>query len=115
MAKIEYGINLNPNPNDPNDFLSKPKNAADLQGLKWARIVFKVAAARFADLPTAFAAYDPLIDSYNQQGVRTLLVLNQETFWGEGLSAKLEALPLIHLHVCEPQYVNDPPNDCIFT
>jgi murein DD-endopeptidase MepM/ murein hydrolase activator NlpD len=84
MAKIEYGINLSPNPRDPNDFAGKPRTAADLQGLKWARIVFKVAAAQFPDLPTAFAAYDPLVDTYNQLGVRTLLVLNQETFWGDG-------------------------------
>ncbi|MGD8998321.1 MAG: SH3 domain-containing protein [Anaerolineae bacterium] len=84
MAKLEYGINLNPNPRDPNDHAAKPKNAADLQGLKWARIVFKVSAAGFPDLAAAFAAYDPLIDTYNQLGIRTLVILNQETFWGSG-------------------------------
>jgi murein DD-endopeptidase MepM/ murein hydrolase activator NlpD len=47
-------------------------------------MVFKVAAAKFRDLDSAFAAYDPLIDQYHQLGIRTLLVLNQETFWGQG-------------------------------
>lgn len=84
MAKLEYGINVNPNPNDPNDVTSKPRDATALKGLMWARMVFKVAAAKFNKLTPAFEAYDPLIDQYRQLGVRTLLVLNQETFWGQG-------------------------------
>ena len=77
--KLEHGINLN-----PQHAQGRPQNAADLQGLTWARLVFQFAAAGYPDLATAYAFYDPLIERYNELGVRTLLVLNQETFWGNG-------------------------------
>jgi len=77
--KIEHGINLN-----PRHAQGKPANAADLQGLTWARLVFQFAAAGFSDLAAAYAFYDPVIERYHELGVRTLMILNQETFWGNG-------------------------------
>jgi murein DD-endopeptidase MepM/ murein hydrolase activator NlpD len=77
--KIKYGINLN-----PQHPICRPQNAAELDGLQWVRLVFQRAAASYPDLATAFNFYDPLIQSYSQVGVRSLLILNQETFWGQG-------------------------------
>jgi murein DD-endopeptidase MepM/ murein hydrolase activator NlpD len=79
MAKIKYGINLN-----PQHPFCRPQNAADLDGLQWVRLVFQRAAASYPDLATAFNFYDPLIQTYAQAGVRSLLILNQETYWGQG-------------------------------
>lgn len=75
---VQYGINLN-----PRHPVGQPANINDLQSVRWARIVFQAAAAR-QSVEQAFNFYDPLIDRYNQIGMRTLLVLNQETFWGNG-------------------------------
>jgi murein DD-endopeptidase MepM/ murein hydrolase activator NlpD len=79
MTKIAYGINLNPQ--DPS---SRPADASELQGLQWVRLVFQCAAAEYPDLTTAFDFYDDFIQRYNAAGVRCLLILNQETFWGHG-------------------------------
>jgi murein DD-endopeptidase MepM/ murein hydrolase activator NlpD len=79
MTKLEYGINV-----DPLDAKTRPARAADLQGLKWVRFVLKCSAASFPDLATAYEHYDPFIDACNEVGVRCLLILNQETFWGNG-------------------------------
>lgn len=81
MARVQYGINLGLDPNHPDDTRSRPRDAADLSGLTWTRLVFKVAAARLNEVEEAYAAYDPLIERYSQLGIHTLLVLNQETYW----------------------------------
>ncbi len=75
---VQYGINLN-----PRHPAGQPGNINELQSVRWARIVFKAAAAQ-QSVEQAFSFYDPLIDRYNQIGMRTLMVLNQETFWGNG-------------------------------
>ncbi len=86
---VQPGMNINAHPQGT---AGRPAPPALLKGAKWVRMVFFLHAAvdqnnhafNFFnnDLNNAFAYYDPLIASYTQLGIRTLLVLNQETFAG---------------------------------
>ncbi len=75
---VQYGINLN-----PRHPVGQPSNINDLLSVRWARIVFQAASLR-QSITDAFKFYDPEINRYNQISMRTLLVINQETFWGNG-------------------------------
>ncbi|MBC7814108.1 MAG: SH3 domain-containing protein, partial [Burkholderiales bacterium] len=99
MPGIQYGINLN---GHPHAAFGRPANARELNGLAWVRMVFLLHAAVVSDhdhtnifgydlnrpleyadaLQRAYAHYDALIRSYAEHGIRTLLILNQETFAG---------------------------------
>jgi len=79
--KTEYGINLN-----PQHSAGQPQDVKVLQGVKWVRLVFQL---EFKDnvhwsVDKGFDFYDPLIINYRQVGARPLLILNQETLWGNG-------------------------------
>ncbi len=54
-----------------------------LAGLEWVRYVFR-AAARHRTVPEAFTLYDTLVQAYAEKGIRSLIILNQETVWGNG-------------------------------
>ncbi len=75
---VHYGINLN-----PRHPVGQPANMLDLLAVRWARIVFKAAAAS-QSVEDAFKFYDVQINRYNQANMRTLMIVNQETFWGNG-------------------------------
>jgi Cellulase (glycosyl hydrolase family 5)/Peptidase_C39 like family len=75
---VAWGINLNPRAPS-----GEPADPAALKGVKWARIVFQVAAAH-SKLDAAFTYYDKVVAKYNAAGVKILFILNQETFWGNG-------------------------------
>lgn len=85
MTTTQYGININPFVE-----VSKPRQAAELKGLDWVRLVFKFDAAIDGDgnhlfnqdLDQAFAYYEALVAAYRAVDVRALFVLNQETLWG---------------------------------
>ncbi|MCB8989274.1 MAG: cellulase family glycosylhydrolase [Ardenticatenaceae bacterium] len=74
---------MNVNPDAPN---SNPVSNDDLKGLDWVRFVFKLDArdnvSERGNLQKAFAQYDEMIRSYDRMGVKSLIVLNQETIWG---------------------------------
>ncbi len=78
---LERGMNVNPDA--PN---SNPVESGDLKGFDWVRFVFKVSArinpAEREQIDKAFAQYDPIVQAYNQVGVKSLIVINQETVWG---------------------------------
>jgi hypothetical protein len=80
---LERGMNVNPDAPHSN-----PYQSDDLKGLEWVRFVFKIAArpnaAEREDITAAFAQYDPIVQAYNQMGIKCLIVLNQETVWGVG-------------------------------
>lgn len=79
-ARLQTGMNVNPDA--PN---SNPMSNDDLKGLDWVRFVGKIdARPNPADrtIATAFAQYDPIIRAYQQQGTKSLIILNQETIWG---------------------------------
>jgi hypothetical protein len=78
---LQRGMNINPDA--PN---SNPVDSDDLKGLEWVRFVFKLAArpnpAERQNINAAFAQYDPMVRNYNQKGVKSLIIINQETVWG---------------------------------
>ncbi len=80
---LERGMNVNPDAP-----FSNPYETDDLKGLEWVRFVFKIAArpnaAERGDIQAAFRQYDPIVQAYNQMGIKCLIVLNQETVWGVG-------------------------------
>ncbi|MCB8982365.1 MAG: C39 family peptidase [Ardenticatenaceae bacterium] len=79
---LQTGINVNPDAPHSN-----PYDSDDFKGLDWVRFVFKLDArtvvAERGDLRKAFAQYDPIIHAYNRLGVKSLIILNQETIWGK--------------------------------
>ena len=74
--KIQFGINLN-----PRHPLGQPADASELLGLTWARVVYEAASVH-QSVEQAFGFYDPLVSKYEGAGVRLLMVLNQQTHWG---------------------------------
>lgn len=81
LKQLQTGMNINPDAPHSN-----PIDTDDLKGMDWVRFVFKLAArvnpAERGDIQAAFAQYDGIIRKYNQMGVRSLIILNQETVWG---------------------------------
>src|SRR5260221_4985124 len=72
-----WGINI-----DPYNPTANP-SAAKLAGLGWVRFVFHASSKRQTP-EQAFAYYDPIIKSFVQTGTKVLLVIIQDTFWGNG-------------------------------
>jgi len=80
-AELQTGMNLNPDAPHSN-----PMDSDHLKGMDWARYVFKLAARdrieERDDLDKAFAQYDDMVGKYDRMGVKSIIVLNQETVWG---------------------------------
>lgn len=78
---LQTGMNINPDAPHSN-----PLASGELRGLDWVRWVFKLAArhnvAERQDINAAFRQFDPLVQGYIDQGIGSLIVLNQETVWG---------------------------------
>ncbi len=72
-----WGINI-----DPNNPAANPP-ASKLNGVGWVRFVFH-AASKQQTIDQAFGFYDPIIRSLAQQGTKVLLVIIQDTYWGNG-------------------------------
>jgi hypothetical protein len=79
---LQTGMNVNPDAPHSN-----PHETDDLKGLDWVRFVFKLDArakeSERGNINKAFDQYDPIIKNYNKIGVKSLLVINQETVWGK--------------------------------
>lgn len=78
---LQTGMNINPDA--PN---SNPMHNDDLKGMDWVRYVFKLAARENPterdDLGKAFEQYDEIVAKYDRMGLKSMIVLNQETVWG---------------------------------
>lgn len=78
QKQLQTGMNINPDAANSN-----PVAGDELKGMNWVRFVFKVDdrpnAAERGSLDSAFAQYDSLIQAYHDKGVKTLLIINQET------------------------------------
>lgn len=78
---LQTGMNINPDAPHSN-----PLQTGELQGMDWVRWVFKLAArhnpAERQDIHAAFRQFDPLVQGYVDQGIGSLIILNQETVWG---------------------------------
>lgn len=69
-----WGINI-----DPMNPAANPSTST-LSGVGWVRFVFHAARG----LDQAFAYYDPIIHAYASAGIKTVLILLQDTYWGNG-------------------------------
>lgn len=70
-----WGINT-----DPKNPAANPPASA-LAGCGWVRFVFNVG---LETMDQAYARYDPVIRSFAQNGTKVILVLLQDTYWGNG-------------------------------
>lgn len=77
-GQARCGINL-----DLDNPAAKP-DPAQLEGVGWARLVFKVNWGAGETVHSRFDFYDDYISQLNDLGVNVILVLNQETYWGDG-------------------------------
>jgi hypothetical protein len=75
---------MNINPDAPH---SNPYQTDDFKGLNWVRFVFKLDArvntSERGNLSKAYSQYDPIIKNYSKMGVKSLIIINQETVWGK--------------------------------
>lgn len=76
---MERGMNVNPDAPHSN-----PYQNDDFKGLDWVRFVFKLSARPIAserdNIRKAFAQYDPIVRAYSRMGVKSLIIINQETY-----------------------------------
>lgn len=81
VHRLQTGMNINPDAP-----FSNPLENAELRGMDWVRFVFKVSARvnenERGDIEAAFKQYDKLVAGYAELGVKSMIVLNQETVWG---------------------------------
>ncbi|MDQ7026375.1 MAG: glycosyl hydrolase [Anaerolineae bacterium] len=78
---IDFGMNVAVLPGTRH---GEPTNIADLGGAKWARMVFFHSRHFNMDETKSFAYYDAIVKKYAEQGIGSLFVLIQDTFWGNG-------------------------------
>jgi hypothetical protein len=78
---LQTGMNINPDAPNSNPMLND-----DLKGMDWVRYVFKLAAREKPeerdDISKAFEQFDEIVARYNRMGLKSMIVLNQETVWG---------------------------------
>jgi hypothetical protein len=58
--------------------------AEQLQGVGWVRFVFRDSTLKDLTPEQAFAHYGKIVDDYRAAGIRTLMILNWESYWGHG-------------------------------
>ena len=78
---LQTGLTINPLA--PN---SNPHNEDTLKGIDWVRFVYKVDTqpdATQRSLGAAYKIYDETIRDYNRMGTGSIIVLNQDTVWGQ--------------------------------
>ena len=78
VIKPPLRVGMNINPDQP---ISNPVQEGHLYGVAWVRYPFK-ATAKNRSIADSFVEYDPLVEQYVKQGIKTLFILNQETVWG---------------------------------
>lgn len=73
-GRLQTGMNINPD--------AHGRDIEQLRGLGWVRLVYK-ADARQRSVDKAFTEqYQSLLQAYTSAGINCLLILNQETVWG---------------------------------
>ncbi len=76
IAPMEFQPGMNVNPD------AHPPDIERLRGLRWVRFVYK-ASAKHRTVDQAFQGeYQNLVQRYANAGIKCLLILNQETEWG---------------------------------
>ena len=74
----QYEINI-----DPDQRAGLPLKPEDLSGMKWVRFVFQAQPHQARTISQSCQFYLPLIERFHALGIRTLLILNHQTFIGD--------------------------------
>ncbi len=74
------GINI-----DPLNSLAKP-SADALEGVGWVRFVFNTGNIEANNINAGFNVYDSYISELVAKGIKVMLVINHQTYWGNGSS-----------------------------
>ena len=75
---VQFGMNVNPNPG------GHPLDVDRLTGLNWVRYVFWASREGITPEEAYQQRYRHIIQSYASAGIGSLIILHQDTFWGNG-------------------------------
>ena len=75
--QIQFGMNVNINDGHPLD-------AERMNGLGWVRFVFWASRLNKTPEQAYQERYRRIIQTYADQGIRSLIILHQDTYWGNG-------------------------------
>lgn len=81
-----YGMNINPNldSGDPREIDFRDVDINNQRGLGWVRYAYWASRNRRSGKEAYVKRYGQLIKTYADAGIKTLLVLHQDAFWGNG-------------------------------
>ncbi len=75
--QVQFGMNVNINDGHPLD-------AERMNGLGWVRFVFWASRLKLSPEEAYQQRYRQIIQTYASQGIRSLIILHQDTYWGNG-------------------------------
>jgi hypothetical protein len=78
VGAVQFGMNVNPNPG------GHSLDVARLTGLSWVRYVFWASREGNSPEEAYQQRYRHIIQSYANAGIRSLIILHQDTYWGNG-------------------------------
>ncbi len=85
-VQVSFGMNINPNLDngDPREIDSRDVDIDNQRGLGWVRYAYWASRNRRSGKEAFVKRYRQLIKSYADAGVKTLIVLHQDAYWGRG-------------------------------
>lgn len=78
VAGVQFGMNINPNPG------GHSLDVERLTGLDWVRFVYWASREGMTPEEAYQQRYRHIIQSYATAGIRSLIILHQDTYWGNG-------------------------------
>jgi hypothetical protein len=75
---IQFGMNINPHPG------GHPLDVERLTGLNWVRFVYWASREQMSVEEAYQQRYRQIIQSYASAGIGSLIILHQDTYWGNG-------------------------------
>ncbi|MEM8856709.1 MAG: C39 family peptidase [Chloroflexota bacterium] len=85
IPTVEFGMNINPNPGGGSEEIdSRDVNIDHQKGLGWVRYAYWASRNGRSGKEAYVKRYRELIKTYADAGIKTLIVLHQDTHWGNG-------------------------------
>ncbi|MEM9776712.1 MAG: C39 family peptidase, partial [Chloroflexota bacterium] len=82
---VEFGMNINPNPGGgPQEIDFRDVDIQHQTGLGWVRYAYWASRNQRNSKEAYVKRYRELIKTYADAGIKTLIVLHQDTHWGNG-------------------------------
>jgi nucleoid-associated protein YgaU len=81
---VEFGMNINPNLDSPGEIDFRDVNIEHQRGLGWIRYAYWGSRNRRGAKEAYVKRYRQLIKTYADAGIKTLIVMHQDLFWGNG-------------------------------